>query len=78
MLRFVHLIEKSHNWKYILMYLQVGDGTTSVVLIAGEILKQLKPFVDEEVHSRVIIRALRKATQLSVDYIEKLAVRVCN
>jgi T-complex protein 1 subunit eta len=58
--------------------LQVGDGTTSVVLIAGEILKQLKPFVDEEVHSRVIIRALRKATQLSVDYIEKLAVRVFN
>lgn len=48
------------------------------MLIAGEILKQLKPFVDEEVHSRVIIRALRKATQLSVDYIEKLAVRVFN
>lgn len=41
-------------------------------------MKQLKPFVDEEVHSRIIIRALRKATQLAVAHIEKLAVKVNN
>ncbi|XP_065337596.1 T-complex protein 1 subunit eta [Cloeon dipterum] len=55
---------------------EVGDGTTSVVLIAGEILKQLKPFVEEGVHSRVIIKALRRATQVSVDEIKKLAVKI--
>lgn len=35
---------------------EVGDGTTSVVLIAGEFLKQIKPFVEEGVHPRIIIK----------------------
>ena len=43
---------------------QVGDGTTSVVLLAGEFLKECKPYVDEGVHPQVIVRAYRKATQL--------------
>jgi hypothetical protein len=32
---------------------QVGDGTTSVVILAGEFLKEAKPFVEEGVHPRV-------------------------
>ncbi|XP_067635048.1 T-complex protein 1 subunit eta-like [Eurosta solidaginis] len=43
---------------------EVGDGTTSVVLEAGEILKQVKPYVEEGVHARIIIKAIRKALQL--------------
>lgn len=50
------------------MWLQVGDGTTSVVILAGELLRQCKPYVEEGVHPQVIIRAYRKATQLvSID-----------
>jgi T-complex protein 1 subunit eta len=55
----------------------VGDGTTSVVLLAGEFLKQIKPFVEEGVHPRIIVRAFRKAMQLTVDKINSLAVKVC-
>lgn len=33
--------------------LQVGDGTTSVVILAGEFLKEAKPFIEEGVHPRV-------------------------
>ena len=47
-----------------LVWLQVGDGTTSVVLLAGEFLKQVKPFVEEGVHPQIIVRAFRKATTL--------------
>lgn len=54
----------------------MGDGTTSVVLLAGEFLKQVKPFVEEAVHPRIIIRALRKAMQLTVEKINSLAVKV--
>lgn len=46
------------------VWLQVGDGTTSVVILAGELLRQCKPYVEEGVHPQVIIRAYRKATQL--------------
>jgi T-complex protein 1 subunit eta len=54
----------------------VGDGTTSVVLLAGEFLKQVKSFVEEGVHPRIIIRAVRKAMQLTVEKINSLAVKV--
>jgi T-complex protein 1 subunit eta len=55
---------------------EVGDGTTSVVILAGEFLKHCKPFVEEGVHPRVIIRAFRKATHLAVEKIHELAVKV--
>lgn len=55
---------------------EVGDGTTSVVLLAGEFLKQMKPFIEEGVHSQIIIRSVRKATEMAVEYINNIAVRV--
>ncbi len=53
---------------------QVGDGTTSVVLLAGEFLKQCKPFIEEGVHPQIIVRAFRKATHLAVEKIKEIAV----
>jgi len=55
---------------------EVGDGTTSVVILAGEFLKQCKPFVEEGVHPRVIIKAFRKATKLALDKINELGVKI--
>lgn len=43
-------------------------------MIAGEILKQLKPFVEEGVHPQVIMRNVREAGQLAVAKIQELAV----
>lgn len=55
---------------------EVGDGTTSVVLLAGEFLRQLKPFVEEGVHPRIIIKAVRKALAICIENINKLAVKI--
>jgi T-complex protein 1 subunit eta len=55
---------------------EVGDGTTSVVLLAGEFLKQSKSFVEEGVHPQIIVRAFRRATQLSVQKIKEIAVSI--
>lgn len=55
---------------------EVGDGTTSVVLLAGEFLKQLKPFVEEGVHPRIVIKAIRKALSICIENINKLAVKI--
>uniref|UniRef100_A0A3Q3FTC2 T-complex protein 1 subunit eta n=1 Tax=Labrus bergylta TaxID=56723 RepID=A0A3Q3FTC2_9LABR len=38
---------------------EVGDGTTSVTLLAAEFLKQLKSYVEEGLHPQTIIRAFR-------------------
>jgi len=55
---------------------EVGDGTTSVVLLAGEFLKQSKPFIEEGVHPQIIIRAFRKATLMAVKKIKEIAVQI--
>ena len=54
----------------------MGDGTTTVVILAGEFLKECKPFVEEGVHPQVIIRAFRQAGQLAVARVKALAVSI--
>merc|ERR1712193_589834 len=55
---------------------EVGDGTTSVVLLASEFLAQLRPYIEEGVHPQVVIRAMRKGTKMAVDKIKEIAVQV--
>jgi len=55
---------------------EVGDGTTSVTLLAGEFLKQMKPFVEEGVHPQIIVKAVRKALSLALKKIDDIAVGI--
>lgn len=55
---------------------EVGDGTTSVVLLGGEFLKQAKPFIEDNVHPQIIVKSYRKACQLAVEKIKELEVCV--
>jgi len=55
---------------------EVGDGTTSVVLLAGELLGSTKSFIEDGMHPQVIIRAYRQATALALAKINEIAVRV--
>lgn len=55
---------------------EVGDGTTSVVLLAGEFLKQIKPYIEEGVHPRIIIKAVRKALQICLDKINEISSKI--
>eukprot|EP01050_Picozoa_sp_SAG11_P015547 SAG11_NODE_2027_length_3902_cov_4.445758_1_plen_547_part_00 len=40
---------------------EVGDGTTSVIILAGEVLHHCTPFLERQVHPTVIIQALQNA-----------------
>lgn len=42
---------------------EVGDGTTSVIVLAGEVLACAQPFLEQNIHPTVIISALRLALQ---------------
>jgi T-complex protein 1 subunit eta len=55
---------------------EVGDGTTSVVLLAGEFLKQIKPFIEEGVHPRIIIKAVRRSFQICLEKISEMSVKI--
>ena len=41
---------------------EVGDGTTSVVVLAAELLKEAEQLVAEKLHPQTIIAGWRKAT----------------
>ena len=45
-------------------------------MLAAQFLQQVKSFVDENVHPQVIVRAYRKATQLALDKIREIAVKI--
>lgn len=42
---------------------EVGDGTTSVIVLAGEMLAAAEPFLKQQIHPTVIIKAYRTALQ---------------
>lgn len=43
---------------------EVGDGTTSVVLLAAELMRESKTFIEDGVSPHIIIKGYRKAAQL--------------
>ena len=49
---------------------QVGDGTTSVVLLVGELLKQAERYIQEGVHSRVISEGFDVAKAGTLEFLE--------
>ena len=53
---------------------EVGDGTTSVVVLAGEILKEVRDLVEQGVSSQTIIKGLRRASAMAVNRIKEIAV----
>jgi len=55
---------------------EVGDGTTSVVVLAGELLKQAKPFVEDGLHTQNIIKGYRKACELAKEKLREISVDV--
>jgi T-complex protein 1 subunit eta len=55
---------------------EVGDGTTSVVLLTAEILKNMRPFIEDGMHPTIIIRALRKATALATKKVKEISINV--
>jgi len=50
---------------------EVGDGTTSVVVLAGEILGIAEQFLEQKIHPTVIIRAYRQALEDMLDILDK-------
>lgn len=57
---------------------EVGDGTTSVTLFAGELLKESKQFIEEGMHSSVIIKGYREAMQKCIDRIREVSIKIAD
>ena len=52
---------------------EVGDGTTTAVIIAGELLKKAGELLEQEVHPTVIIRGFNLAKERALKAMEKIS-----
>jgi thermosome len=55
---------------------EVGDGTTTAVVLAGELLKQAEDLLDEEIHPTVIAAGYRAAADKSMEILKTIAIDV--
>ncbi|PWN90560.1 putative CCT3-chaperonin of the TCP1 ring complex [Acaromyces ingoldii] len=55
---------------------EVGDGTTSVIILAGEMLAHSLPLLERNIHPVVIISAYKKALAEALEIIERISVPV--
>jgi len=54
----------------------VGDGTTTTVVLAGELLKKAEELLDQNIHPTILVSGYRKAAQKAIETIGKIAVPV--
>ena len=54
----------------------VGDGTTTAVILAGELLKKAEELLDQNIHPTVIVSGYRKAVQKAIETINNIAIPV--
>ena len=53
---------------------EVGDGTTSVVVLTGEIMQSAKPFLERNIHPTIIVGAYFKALSDIDKYLNEIAI----
>ena len=55
---------------------EVGDGTTSVIILAGEMLAMAEPFLERNLHPTTIIRGYMKALEDAIKIVDRLSFPV--
>ena len=55
---------------------EVGDGTTTAVVLAGELLAGAEALLDKDIHPNVIIDGYRNAAEKAQEILDKIAVNI--
>jgi thermosome len=56
---------------------EVGDGTTTAVVLAGELLSKAEALLDQNVHPTVIIEGYKKAGEKAQEILNNIAIPIC-
>ena len=54
----------------------VGDGTTTSVVLAGELLKMAEEMLEQNIHPTIIVEGYRKAAQKALEVLDKIGQNV--
>jgi thermosome len=53
---------------------EAGDGTTTAVILAGELLNKAEELTEKNVHPTIIIDGYKKASEKALEVLEKIAI----
>jgi len=53
---------------------EVGDGTTTVAVLAGELLREADKLVQQKIHPQIIIQGWRKAAEVAKKVLKEIAM----
>ncbi len=53
---------------------EVGDGTTTAVIFAGELLRKAEELLNQNIHPTVIVSGYRKAAQKAIEALNKVGI----
>ncbi|MGA3060607.1 MAG: thermosome subunit beta [Candidatus Bathyarchaeia archaeon] len=52
----------------------VGDGTTTAVVLASELLKKAQELLEQNIHPIILVSGYRKASQKAIEVLNKIAI----
>ena len=55
---------------------EVGDGTTSVVILAGALIEKAEELITKDVHPTIIVDGYRKSAQKAIEILNKIAQKI--
>ncbi len=55
---------------------EVGDGTTSAVVVAGELLSQAEDLLEQDIHATTLAQGYRQAAEEATEALEEIAIEV--
>ena len=55
---------------------EVGDGTTSAVVVSGELLSQAEELLDQDIHATTLAQGYRQAAEEAKNILEDIAIDV--
>src|SRR5437870_5184696 len=55
---------------------EVGDGTTTSVVVAGELLKKAEELIDQGIHPTVIVDGYRQASNRALEVLDEIAIKI--
>ena len=56
--------------------MEVGDGTTTAVVISGELLKNAKELINKKIHPTVISKGYKLAAEKAIEILNEIGVKV--
>ena len=55
---------------------EAGDGTKSVVVLAGALIENAEELINKDVHPTIIVEGFRAASKSAIEYLKKISIEI--